>query len=167
MQLGEPDAVACPGEGDGVTVMYKNPSAVEGLSDLPWHRDCGLGGHSLMCPRVIASVYLTPANEATGDLVFLPGSQRSSCGYMDPDVLPMRAVRVAAEPGDVTIHYSDVMHAAPPPARSDLAEYRISAVTDYSRPDVRNHRGLHSYNEQLHVSGDGRVEHLADLAKRS
>jgi hypothetical protein len=167
VQLGEADAVACSGEGDGVTVIYKNPGAVEGLSDLPWHRDCGLGGHALMCPRVIASVYLTTADATTGDLAFLPGSHTSSCATMDPLVLPRRAVRIEAEPGDVTIHYSDVMHAAPPPARTDLAEYRISVVTDYSRPDVRNHRGLHSYNAQLHARGDGRVEHLADVAKRA
>jgi len=167
VQLGEPDALASAGEGDGITVIYKNPLASEGLSDLPWHRDCGLGGHSLMCPRVIASIYLTPANESSGDLVFLPGSWKSSCGYMDPAVLPMRAVRVSAEPGDLTIHYGDVMHAAPPPARSDLAEYRISVVTDYSRPDVRNHRGLSSYNAQLHRRDDGLVEHLAAVTKRA
>jgi hypothetical protein len=167
VQFGEPDAVASAGEGDGITVIYKNAGVSEGLSDLPWHRDCGLGGHSLMCPRVIASIYLTPANQSTGDLVFLPGSWKSSCGYMDPAVLPMRAVRISAEPGDVTIHYGDVMHAAPPPALSDLAEYRISVVTDYSRPDVRNHRGLSSYNAQLHRRDDGQVEHLAAVTKRA
>jgi len=167
VQLAEPDAVASLGEGDGITVIYKNPDAAEGLSDLPWHRDCGLGGHSLICPRVIGSIYLTPANSGTGDLVFLPGSWKSSCCYMDPAVLPMRAVRVSTEPGDLTIHYGDVMHAAPPPARSDLTEYRISVITDYSRPDTHIHRGLQSYNEQLHHGTDGQVEHLASVVKRA
>ena len=34
------------GEGkvDGVTVVFKNSEMTEGLSDLPWHRDCGMGG---------------------------------------------------------------------------------------------------------------------------
>ena len=166
-KLGEPDVTATFGEGDGVTVIYKNPGVREGLSDLPWHRDCGLGGHSVMCPRVIGSVYLTQANPGNGDLVFLPGSWKSTCGYMDPDVLPMRAVRVLAEPGDVTIHYGDVMHAAPPPQRSDRAEYRVSAVLDFSRPDFRIHSGGQSYNEQLHRSPDGQVEHLGAVVKRS
>ena len=167
VQLAEPDAVACTGEGDGVTIIYKNPRITEGLSDLPWHRDCGLGGHSIMCPRFIGSIYLTAANESTGDLVYLPGSWTTSSGYMDPIVLPMRAVRVSAEPGDVTIHYGDVMHAAPPPARGDLAEYRVSVVIDYSRPGVLNHRGLKSYNEQLHRGGDrGQVEHLTAVTRR-
>ena len=160
VQLAEPDALASLGEGDGVTVIYKNPGVTDGLSDLPWHRDCGLGGHSLMCPRLIGSIYLTAANPGAGDLVFLPGSWKSSCGYMDSPVLPMRAVRVTTEPGDLTIHYGDVMHAAPPPTRTDLAEYRVSAITDYSRPDTVNHRGMQSYNEQLHRGNDGQVEHL-------
>src|SRR5207249_3115723 len=30
---------------DGLAAVIKNPAVVEGLSDLPWHRDCGLGGH--------------------------------------------------------------------------------------------------------------------------
>jgi hypothetical protein len=166
VQLTEPDAGPCTGEGDGVTVIYKSPRVSDGLSDLPWHRDCGLGGHSIMCPRVIGSVYLTSANESTGDLVYLPGSWKTSSGYMDPIVLPMRAVRVTAEPGDVTIHYGDVMHAAPPPASNDLAEYRVSAVIDYSRPGVLNHRGLKSYNEQLHRGDRGHVEHLAAVTRR-
>ncbi len=166
-QLAEPDAVAAFGEGDGVTLIYKNPGISDGLSDLPWHRDCGHGGHAPMCPRIIGSVYVSAANPGTGDLVFLPGSVKSSCGYMDPDVLPMRAVRVRAEPGDVTIHYGDVMHAAPPPTRNDLAEYRVSAVLDFSRPNIRIHRGAQSYNEQLHARGDGRVEHLGAVVRRA
>jgi len=63
---------------------------------------------------------------------------------MDPVVLPMRAVRLSAEPGDVTIHYGDVMHAAPPPLRTNLGEYRVSAILDFSRPNVRIHRGERS-----------------------
>ena len=38
------DAQPRPGEGSGVTCIYKSPGVEEGLSDLPWHRDCGMGG---------------------------------------------------------------------------------------------------------------------------
>lgn len=59
--LADPTLVPRTGEGSGVTVIFKNPGVTEGLSDLPWHRDCGMGGHAVMCPVVICSLYLTPA----------------------------------------------------------------------------------------------------------
>lgn len=167
VELVAPAFVPRFGEGNGVTVIYKNPGVTDGLSDLPWHRDCGLGGHALLCPMLICSTFLTPVNPDVGDLVFLPGSHRSSCGYMDPSIAPPNAVHVVAEPGDLTVHYSDVMHAAPPPKRSDLAQYRVSAVTDYGRADARNHRGEQSYNEILHQRDDGQIEHLASVARRT
>jgi hypothetical protein len=167
VELVAPDFVPRLGEGNGVTVIYKNPDVAEGLSDLPWHRDCGLGGHALTCPMLICSTFLTPVNMDVGDLVFLPGSHRSSCGYMDPTCAPQNSVHVVADPGDFTVHYSDVMHAAPPPRRRDRAQYRISAVTDYGRRNARNHRGAQSYNEVLHQREDGQIEHLASVAKRA
>ena len=49
----------------------------EGLSDLPWHRDCGMGGHASMCPTINLSIFISEANEATGPLKVLPGSLRT------------------------------------------------------------------------------------------
>jgi hypothetical protein len=153
------------GEGNGATVIYKNPGIREGLSDLPWHRDCGMGGHSLMCPTLIASVYLTPATPETGELRFLPGSQNASVGFADAtDPRAPRGVSVRAEPGDVTLHFGDVMHAAPPPAATGLPRYRTSAIVSFAPPASRVHRGK-SYNEALHRRDDGQIEHLARVAK--
>jgi ectoine hydroxylase-related dioxygenase (phytanoyl-CoA dioxygenase family) len=147
-------------------VIFKNPGVTEGLSDLPWHRDCGMGGHAVICPVVIASLYLTPANPDTGELVFLPGSHRRACGYMDTRAEPPRAVHFDARPGDVSLHYGDVMHAAPPP-RAAHGPWRISAITGYARPDARPHRGQRSYNDVLHQREDGQIEHLTAVAKRA
>ena len=156
------------GEGNGVTVIYKNPSISEGLSDLPWHRDCGMGGHSLMCPVLIASTFLTPATPETGELRFLPGSWDRSCGFMEAtDRRAPRGACFAAQPGDVSIHYGDVMHAAPPPTRNDLPVYRTSAVVGFARPDARIHIGGTSYNQVLHQREDGQIEHLAKVAGRA
>jgi ectoine hydroxylase-related dioxygenase (phytanoyl-CoA dioxygenase family) len=149
---------------EGVSVIWKRPRMSEGLGDLPWHRDCGMGGHALMCPRLVVSTYLTPATPETGELRMLPGSWQRGCGPIDarhPDA--PRGASFAAAPGDVSLHYSDTMHAAPPPTRDDLDAYRISAVTGYARPGVRAHRGRH-YNEVLHRREDGQVEHLAKVA---
>jgi hypothetical protein len=156
------------GEGNGVTVIYKSPGIHEGLSDLPWHRDCGMGGHSVMCPVLVASVFLTPATPETGELRFLPGSWRATCGFREAtDPRGPAGVGFAAEPGDVSIHYGDVMHTAPPPTRPGLARYRISATTGYARPGAHHHRGEKSYNAVLHQRDDGQIEHLSRVAERA
>ena len=155
---------APPTAEEGVSVIWKRPKMSEGLGDLPWHRDCGMGGHALMCPTLIASVFLTPATPETGELRMLPGSHEASLGFFEAtDPRAPRGVGLAADPGDVTLHYGDIMHAAPPPTRDDLDTYRISAVTGYARPGARAHRGRH-YNEVLHRREDGQIEHLAKVA---
>jgi hypothetical protein len=157
------------GRGDsdeGVTLVYKNPDMAEGLSDLPWHRDCGMGGHAAMCPVLIASVFLTPSNEKTGDLKVLPGSWQGSCAPIDAGHPKAPAgVHLIAQPGDVSLHYGETMHAAPPPD-SGQDDYRISALTGYARPGAGNHRGEKNYNEVLHQRDDGQIEHLADATAR-
>jgi len=166
--LARPDLVHRTGEGNGVTVIFKNPAIREGLSDLPWHRDCGMGGHALMCPVVIVSTYLTPATAETGELRFLPGSHDKSCGaYIDTAATAApRGVSFEAQPGDASVHFGDVMHAAPPPTRSDLAAYRISAITGFGPPTTRVHRGT-SYNDALHRRDDGQIEHLGRVAEQA
>jgi hypothetical protein len=157
---------APPSAEEGVSVIWKRPRMSEGLGDLPWHRDCGMGGHAILCPTLIASVFLTAATPETGELRMLPGSWQRGCGPVDArDPRAPRGVSFAAAPGDVSLHYGDTMHAAPPPARDDLAGYRISAVTGYARPGARAHRGRH-YNEVLHRREDGQIEHLSKLVEK-
>ncbi len=152
---------------EGVSVIYKNPDMAEGLSDIPWHRDCGMGGHAVMCPVLIVSTYLTPATPESGELRFLPGSWDKGCPPIDPrHARAPRGARFEAGPGDVTLHYGDTMHAAPPPTRSDLPGYRISAVTGFAPAGARPHRGRH-YNEVLHRREDGQVEHLSKVAEET
>jgi hypothetical protein len=100
---------------DGHSVVIKNADAVEGLSDLPWHRDCGLGGHPVTCPTVNIGVQLDAATADTGRLVFVPGSWRGSCHRGDLERGNVPTVAVDTEPGDCTVHLGDVLHAAPPP----------------------------------------------------
>jgi hypothetical protein len=108
-----------PDRGDGHTVVIKNPGATEGLSDLPWHVDCGLGGHPVLCPTVNLGIQLDAANADTGRLHFLAGSWRASCHQLsDAEMADGRypTVAVDTEPGDVTLHFAHTLHAAPPPA---------------------------------------------------
>jgi ectoine hydroxylase-related dioxygenase (phytanoyl-CoA dioxygenase family) len=156
---------APPSAEEGVSVIWKRPGMSEGLGDLPWHRDCGMGGHALLCPTLVASVFLTPSTPETGELRMLPGSWQRGCGPVDArDPRAPQGVSFAAAPGDVSLHYGDTMHAAPPPTRDDLDSYRISAVTGYARPGARAHRGRH-YNEVLHRREDGQIEHLSKLVE--
>jgi len=151
---------------EGGTVIYKNPDMVEGLSNLPWHRDCGMGGHALNCPLIISSVFLTPLNADTGELRMLPGSWQGSCPPLDADNRHApRGVSLAAEPGDVSLHYGDTMHAAPTPRRSGLDTYRISALTAYSREGATANPRKGAYNDVLLGRDDGQVEHLGDIAE--
>ena len=166
--LADADLLPREGEGSGVTCIYKSPGIEEGLSDLPWHRDCGMGGHALMCPVLVASVFLTPGTPETGSLRFLPGSAGASCAFREAtDARGPEGVGVTAEPGDVSLHFGDVMHAAPPPTGRGLARYRISATTNFGPEDFRPHTGQHSYNDVLHRRADGRIEHLAKVAGRA
>ena len=152
---------------DGVTVVYKNPEMTEGLSDLPWHRDCGMGGHAITCPQTVLSIYLYDATPELGPLLFLPGSHRACVGFFDPaDPAAPRGVVVDARVGDVTLHYSDVMHAAPAPTAAE-GPYRQSVLLNFA-PQYEQHRGGRHYNDVLlENSEDGQVEHLRKKSKRS
>lgn len=104
---------------DGVSVVMKNPSVVEGLSDLPWHRDCGLGGHPVLCPELNVGIQLDAATAATGQLHMLAGSHKGNAHMPRPNELDrLPIVAIDTEPGDVTLHYGHVFHAAPPPTGS-------------------------------------------------
>lgn len=113
MALADEPLRAALDRSEGHSVVIKNPQIVEGLSDLPWHRDCGLGGHPLMCPTLNIGVQLDAATAESGRLLFVPGSWRGSCHRSDLDRAAV--VGVDTEPGDCTVHFGDVMHAAPPP----------------------------------------------------
>ena len=152
--------------GDGVGVLIKNPEMTEGLSDLPWHRDCGMGGHASMCPVLIVSIYLAPSRPETGELRMLPGSHEASLGFFEAtDPRAPRGVGLAADPGDVSLHYGDIMHAAPPP--TGAGPFRKCVLLSYARADAYNHRGETSYNDALLSREDGQVEHLARVARRA
>jgi ectoine hydroxylase-related dioxygenase (phytanoyl-CoA dioxygenase family) len=153
-------------EEDGISLLIKNPGIIEGLSDLPWHRDCGMGGHASMCPVLIASIYLWPSRPESGELRMLPGSHEASCGFAEATAEGApRGISLAANPGDVSLHYGDIMHAAPPP--TGAGPYRQCLLLGWTRPDAFNHRGYKSYNDALLSRDDGQVEHLAKVASRS
>jgi hypothetical protein len=141
---------------DGQNVVIKNPDVAAGLSDLPWHRDCGLGGHPVLCPNVAIGIQLDRASAETGQLRFVAGSHRGSAHPLPAGAeAEFPVVAVDAEPGDVTVHVGDVLHAAPPPT-GDGPGRRALYVT-FARPETIAYVGPgNGYNDVL-FEHDGRV----------
>jgi len=152
---------------DGVTVLWKQPGVEEGLGDLPWHRDCGMGGHASMCPTAVVSVFLGPNSPEAGELRFLPGSWTTSLPFAEAgDPGAPEGVAPPARPGDVTFHYGDGMHVSPPPT-SEAGPHRSCVLLSCARVGARHHRGGRHYNDVLLGREDGQVESMRRVASRS
>jgi len=144
-----------PFHGDGISVVMKVPEIEYGLSDLPWHRDCGMGGHPLICPGLNIGIQLDEANEETGQLMFLPGSHQFS-GGLDIAHVADSAIPVSARPGDVTVHYGHTLHVAPAPTKS--VKCRRTIYVSFHKDDyIKALPEGKGYNDVLFSHGDGRV----------
>ncbi|HXW39542.1 MAG TPA: phytanoyl-CoA dioxygenase family protein, partial [Acidimicrobiales bacterium] len=96
--------------------LVKPLGIVRGLSDLPWHKDCGQGGHSYTCSGLTCGISATGASRTSGALGVVPGSHRAntSASGLDP-TLDLEPILLETETGDVTVHCSDTLHRAHPP----------------------------------------------------
>ncbi|HXW33061.1 MAG TPA: phytanoyl-CoA dioxygenase family protein [Acidimicrobiales bacterium] len=125
---------------DGPTLVLKPAGQLVGLANLPWHQDCGLGGHPVICPSVAIGIQITGSSPETGYLEVVAGSQgqwilndldeKSMTGWPRVDIL--------TEPGDVTVHIQDVVHRSPAPTG---AGGRKTLYLSYYPPDLVDHIG--------------------------
>jgi hypothetical protein len=101
------------GGGEG---LVKPLGIVRGLSDLPWHKDCGQGRHSFTCSGLTCGISVTGADRTSGALGVIPGSHRANtmAATRDPK-LDLRPRMLETHTGDVTVHCSDTLHRAHPP----------------------------------------------------
>ncbi len=101
------------GSGEG---LVKPLGIVRGLSDLPWHKDCGQGMHSYRCNGLTCGLSVTGADRTSGALGVIPGSHRANTMAAGRDTrLDLRPRMLETETGDVTVHCSDTLHRAYPP----------------------------------------------------
>ncbi|MEI8050928.1 MAG: phytanoyl-CoA dioxygenase family protein [Actinomycetes bacterium] len=102
---------------DGPTLLIKPAGELRGLSNLPWHQDCGLGAHPITCPSVALGVQITGSSAATGRLEVIAGSHGQSVppGTSEDTMDRWPKVAVDTKAGDVTVHIQDVLHSSPPP----------------------------------------------------
>jgi ectoine hydroxylase-related dioxygenase (phytanoyl-CoA dioxygenase family) len=145
---------------DGNSVVIKVPGSEGGLADLPWHRDCGMGGHPVKCPMLNVGIQIDAATEAAGQLQMIPGSHRGTSRLPTPqETQALPVVALDTEPGDVTVHFGHTLHAAPPPGDPDAAGRRalyLSFVPPMTFDMVGPGQG---YNDVLFTRSEGHVLH--------
>lgn len=97
----------------GAEGLIKPLDIQTGLSDLPWHKDCGQGGHSYYCNSLTAGISVTGADAQSGALGVVPGSHRANVQIAGKDEsLDMPSLKLETRTGDVTVHCSDTLHRA-------------------------------------------------------
>jgi ectoine hydroxylase-related dioxygenase (phytanoyl-CoA dioxygenase family) len=82
---------------------------------LDWHRDCGIGGCPITCPRVHVGIQLDAATPDSSQLFFLAGSagRMAHDRFAENDWDSRPIVTFETAPGDVTVHLGCMLHAAP------------------------------------------------------
>ncbi|MQY31936.1 phytanoyl-CoA dioxygenase family protein [Nocardia aurantia] len=110
---GDPDLDDCA-EG-----LLKKPGVVEGASDVSWHKDCTMGGHSYRCAGLVVGISVTGAGPETGELGVVPGSHRANIATMGIEGLDLPRLPLPTGTGDLTVHCSCTLHMSRPPVRGE------------------------------------------------
>ncbi len=63
--------------GNRIEALVKPIGVVEGISDVPWHKDCSLGMHSYRCCGITVGISVTGADARSGQLRVVAGSHRA------------------------------------------------------------------------------------------
>jgi hypothetical protein len=105
-----------PREGDSAEGLLKKVGVLEGISDVSWHKDCSLGGHSRGCCGLTVGISITGAQRRNGELGVVAGSSRANVQPIDvrPD-LDLPRIPLPTNTGDVTVHCSCTLHMSRPP----------------------------------------------------
>ena len=105
---------------NAIEALVKPIGVVEGISDLPWHKDCSLGRHSYDCSSMTVGVSVTGADSESGQLSVVAGSHRANLqpNFIHPYLdLPM--IDLPTKTGDVTVHLSCTLHMSHPPVERE------------------------------------------------
>jgi hypothetical protein len=112
--------------------LIKPIGVVDGISDVPWHKDCSLGSHSYRCCSMTVGISVTGADADSGQLRVVAGSHRA---LIQPAFvrrgLDLPVVDVPTTRGDLTIHLSCTLHMSQPPVTRE----RRVVYADFSLVD--------------------------------
>lgn len=114
-----------------IEALVKPIGVVEGISDVPWHKDCSLGRHSYECCSMTVGISVTGADQASGQLRVVAGSHRALVwpAFVRRNAdLPL--IDLPTQTGDVTVHLSCTTHMAQPPVEHE----RRVMYTGFSLP---------------------------------
>jgi hypothetical protein len=104
-----------PDVGDSAEGLLKKIGVVEGASDVSWHKDCSLGGHSRGCCGLTVGISVTGAGRENGELGAVAGSHRANVAPLGVAGLDLPRVPLPTRTGDVTVHCSCTLHMSRPP----------------------------------------------------
>ena len=154
-------------EGNRVEALFKPIGVVEGISDVPWHKDCSLGRHSYQCSGLTVGISVTGADERSGQLAVVAGSHRALVqpAFFRPEWgLPI--VDLPTRTGDVTVHCSCTMHMSHPPHRpgatGDVLRLLDAGVGTRSRPSEPRRAGPGSRAGSPHGQPGPRLPRLSN-----
>ena len=122
-----------------IEALVKPIGIVEGISDLPWHKDCSLGRHSYDCSSITVGISVTGADDKSGQLAVVAGSHRANLqpNFIHP-YLDLPVVALPTETGDVTVHLSCTLHMSHPPIERE----RRVMYTSFSLPNKSEKVGV-------------------------
>lgn len=112
--------------------LFKPLGVRQGISDIPWHKDCSLGRHSFECCSLTVGISITGADAASGQLRVVAGSHRALV-WPAPSVQPgidLPELDLPTGTGDLTVHCSCTLHMAQPPVTSPRRVVYTSLVMD-------------------------------------
>ena len=146
------------GGGEGLT---KPLGIVRGLSDLPWHKDCGQGGHSYSCNGLTCGISVTGADRVSGALGVIPGSHRANTMSAGRDShLDLEPRMLETATGDVTVHLSDTLHRAHPPVERP----RQVVYSSFGLPPLPGEDSTAGRESRAHRSGLSDVQSRIEAA---
>jgi hypothetical protein len=108
-----------PDVGDSAEGLLKKVGVVEGISDVSWHKDCAMGGHSRHCCGLVVGLSITGAGPDNGELGAVAGSHRANISPLGIEGLDLPRVPLPTRTGDVTVHCSCTLHMSRPPVSAE------------------------------------------------
>lgn len=99
-----------PDVGDAAEGLLKKIGVVEGISDVSWHKDCAMGGHSRHCCGLTVGISVTGAGSENGELGVVAGSHRANVGLLGITGLDLPRLPLPTRTGDITVHCSCTLH---------------------------------------------------------
>jgi hypothetical protein len=123
--------------------LYKKIGVEEGISDVPWHKDCSPGGHSYGCAGLTVGISVTGADRYSGELGVVAGSHRANVsGIGITGALDLPRIALPTSTGDCTVHTSCTLHMSRPPESKErrvcYTGFQLAPMADDQLPTVTN-----------------------------